>query len=324
MNRIIKLALLIGLSGISLNTFAADAPSNLIATWAGDTTLSLDWSDVDDVLWYYIYYGTTTGSGSSYEIEWVDLIEQSDFLLEWLLPETTYYISVTSVDEFGSESDPAEELVVDTLALWETWEIVNFKAEQVTLIDDTTFEIQFSANLELGDSAQRAFIVENVLTGEELVVDISEVLVGDTRSVIVVLWSSLQTNTEYKVTVLDIRDENQNTIESWINAFVNFTTPEQFISELESAWPESIPEPISEPTPVIESDPLPQEAPLWEDASSNNAGTTIDSEVIADNTTQTASENEKLPQTGPEHWILLFMSFLIAGGIYKMSSQKES
>jgi hypothetical protein len=117
------------------------------------------------------------------------------------------------------------------------------------------------------------------------------------------------------VTVLDISDAMGNTIESGIDAFINFTTPSDFTPELESAGPEALepevplveevtiePEVTVEPTAELPVESV-TPAPLG-----NNAGTTIST---TGNTLNAAQENDNLPKTGPEHWVLAFIALLL-------------
>jgi hypothetical protein len=93
----------------------------------------------------------------------------------------------------------------------------------------------FSLDMEAGSSAQRQFIIENTNSGEEIGVDISDVVPGKPQNILALLDGTLQPSTQYKITVIDIRDKEGNTIESGIDAFVNFATPDVFMTALESA-----------------------------------------------------------------------------------------
>lgn len=323
MKMLLKLWILFGLASFVNPLFAWEAPENLQVLEASDSSISLDWDDVENALGYYLYYGTKTASGSSYEVEGIDLIDESTYVLEGLDADTRYYIAFTSVDDFGTESEYSEELEYMTLIQGEESQAVSFRISEVEVIDESSVELLFSTDLETGVSATRDFIIEDKNTWVEVPVDISDVLDGEPRKVIVVLGTELVVNTEYKVTVLDISDAGGNSIESWIDAFINFTTPSEFTPELESAGPETeeettevVEEPVvvEEEVPEVKDEPT-QPAPLW-----NNAGTTIST---AENTLSTAVENEKLPQTGPEHWILGFIAFMLAGGLYYISRKKS-
>ena len=342
MKSILKIVVTFFLISLFSVSYAGLAPENLKVLETSDSSISLDWDDTQDVIGYYIYYGTQTASWSSYEVEWIDLIDESAYVLEGLVPETRYYIAMTSVDEFGTESAYSDEIEYETLKQGEVSQAISFRVNNVSVIDATSIQLEFSTDLETGPSATRAFIIEEESTGTEIPVDISDVLNGEPRSVVVVLGWELTIDTKYKVTVLDISDAQWNTIESWIDAFINFTTWSSFTPELESAGPE-------ETTPELEETPVEETAtPVVDDTQGNgsqgtignNAGISIatgsdDSQAeiwnnggtnisISENTLSAAWENGKLPQTGPEHWILAFIAMLLAGAVYYMSSRKES
>lgn len=303
--------------------FAGNAPENLQILEASDESISLDWDDVDDVIGYYVYYGTHTASWSSYEIEGIDLIDESELILDDLSADTRYYIAFTSVDEFGTESQYSDEVEYVTLMQGSESKAVNFRISDVSVIDETSIELIFSTDLEQWASATREFMIENKKTGVEIGVDISDVLDGKPRSVVVVLWSELEVGAEYKVTVLDISDSIGNTIESWIDAFINFTTPNSFTPDLESAWTEEV-VPVIEETPIVVEEVIQEDWNIEENIPAvvwNNAGTNIST---TENTLNTAWENTKLPTTGPEHWILACIALFLAGGIYYSLSRKHS
>lgn len=296
--------------------YATDAPWELQATMVSDTTIELDWQDVSDVLWYYIYYGEASGISDDYEIEWVDLIEESTFKLTGLKPETRYYIAITAVDDTWSESVTSPELEALTLTSWSESQAVSLRIMSAKAIDDTSIEMEFSLDMESWSSAGRQFIIENTVSWEELWVDISDVIPGKPRSILAILDGTLLPNSQYKITVLDIRDKDGNTIESGIDAFINFTTPEIFTTALESAGASE--ETTQEDTNIEEEEDTQVEevdSPIIDESTDtrspvplgNNAGTTISRADLSGNTLNAAAENDKLPQTGPEHWILLLV-----------------
>lgn len=308
---------------------ATQAPWELQVITVSGTSIEIDWQDVPDVLWYYIYYWESSWVSDDYEIEWVDLIENSEYELIDLNPETRYYIAITAVDDTGSESEKSPELEALTLSAWTESQAVSLRIMSANIIDDTSIEMEFSLDMETWSSAQRQFIIENNDTGEEIWVDISDVVPGKPRNVLAILDGTLQSNSQYKITVLDIRDKDGNTIESWIDALINFTTPEVFATELESAGTSQeevqvddtniddqeedaqIEENIADVEILDENTNLEAAWPLG-----NNAGTTISNEDLSGNTLNAAAENDKLPQTGPEHWILLLVGVMLSTGVF--------
>lgn len=317
------------------SAYAVETPSELRVLEVSDTSISLDWADVTDAIGYYMYYGTTSGSGGVYETEGIDLIDNNEFTITDLSPETNYFIAVTSVDEFGTESAFSPELQQATLLAGAKAQATSFRIKSVDVLGKDSLSFEFSADLENSPSAVREFIVAEKNSSIELGVDISDIDPTNPKGVIVVLSSELSPVTEYKVTVLDIRDTGGNTIESWVDAFISFMTPA--VIE-EQTQPETPAEPETQTwttqeeeteTPAVEEEEIPlnsagNEEELAAETNDGNAGVNLSKEDIGDNTTMTATENDTLPQTGPEHVLLILMALLISGTIYIIGTRKHS
>lgn len=309
--------------------YAAEAPKDLRTLEVSDTTILLDWEDVEGAIGYYLYYGTKSASGGTYDTEGINLIDESEFLVEELDANTDYYLAITSVDEFGTESSHSQELEQKTLAQWSVAEAVNFRIKGVEVIAPETLSFEFSGELETGAAAVREFIIEEKIAGTDLAVDISDIDPTDPKKVIVVLSWEMKPVTQYKVTVLDIRDADGNTIESWVDAFISFTTPavlDEEEPEEETPAPEVTPEEeTTENTNTEEEVELEAAGPEQETVEVNegNAGTNISTDELSQNTSMTAESNEKLPQTGPEHILLILMALLLSGWVYLMSHTKK-
>lgn len=304
---------------------ALNAPKNLEAVDVSDTSITLDWDDTSDAVGYYIYYGTQTASGGVYEEEGVDLIEESTFTLDSLIPETKYFIAVTAVDEFAGESEVSQELEYSTLKVGQKNQAGALRISDVKIIDATTLEFLFSLPINTQPTAPLEFRLEEIKTSDEIMIDIVEVDPTNSKNVIAVLNEWLKINTEYKVTVLDIEDTSGKTIASGIDAFLNFSTPTTFekqevlptpseditqVVDLNSASPENIDTPESTNQEV--------KTPLV----GNNAGVTVSNSSISQNVVQTAQENTNLPQTGPTQWFLIIIALLAGGVIYFINARK--
>lgn len=305
--------------------YALEAPSDLRVTNASDSELYLDWSDVEGAVGYYLYYGTSSWKDSSYEVEWVNLIEDSEYILTDLQADTQYYVAVTAADESIVESDFSEEILYSTLSSWSETIATSLRIEEVNPIDETSIEMIFSKKLVTDSNAVREFILENSESRDEIYISLSEVDEENPYRLIALLDSELEENTEYELTVLDIQDESGGSIILWIDAFITFQT-ESFEGDVDmtSAGPESSEKSKDEEETVdeiiVEEDTEPTDTknpePNLEDDTVqewNNAWQTIS---IENNTSITAENTEKLPQAGPEHWILVFLAFLLASGIY--------
>ena len=306
------------------SVYATEAPINLRVLESSDTTISLDWEDVSWGIWYYLYYGTQSGINANYEVELVDMIEQSEYTIEWLMPETSYYIAVSTMDDFWVESPYSEELKHTTLASGSQSEAASFRIQGVDIIDRATLELQFSKKLNIAQSSTQAFLIEEKKSRKEMNIDIFQVNEDNTKNVLVLLASDLQENTEYRVSVLDINDEQWNTIESWIDAFIEFKTPDSFEKEVIQENTEVNPWKEDESTSLE----LNAAGPSWENIElvmqeeANNAWTTLSQSEIDNTTTQTAQSSTHLPQTGPAHWLLLSFSLLLSAAWYIVFNRK--
>ena len=230
----------------------------------------------------------------------------------------------------------------------------NFRIKEVELIDNMTLALDFSENLDTSADASRSFVIEDSKMGTELELTMSQIDDSDSKRVILLLGVALKENTQYKITVLEIRNENGNTIESGIDAFVNFTSPESFEKVSLNAAPEVKKEeveetpvvvtPITTPsnpiekTPVKTVSPKPNSTPAasnqvnitpltWTGGTkaASNVGVNItDEELDTNKVTKAATSNETLPQTGPELWFLFACIAIFGWGIFLVSYQKKS
>lgn len=336
---------------------ATPAPESLEVVESSSTSLSLDWEDTDAAEWYYIYYGTKPGEDWSYETEWIDLIEESEFTIDGLKPDTKYYIAVTATDETARESEYSKELEYRTLAAWQSEDVSwNLRIVDIQFIDEITLELEFSRQIESSAWARRGFIIEDTQMGTEIPVDISQVDMANPTKVLVLLWASLVENTDYKVTVLEIQDTAGNTIESGIDAFINFTSPESLSEDKLEAAPvvpvemqddalentdtsasevaeevkkgepreEEKKEVIVEKKEAVENTTAitPLEPEVTTKANGNAGVTVADEDLVSDKVTKAVTQNEKLPQTGPELWFLFACIAIFWAGISFVTQKK--
>lgn len=308
--------------------FAINAPENLRVSDSDNTSITIDWESVPGAIWYYHYLGTEPGK----YIDGIDLIDDTEYTISDIDPTKTYYISVTSVDEFGGESEYAEEISYwagISSVISSSW----FRVSDVDILDPTTIEVSFSRNLNPGVGATREFILEKTETGVETTIALSQISEANGKNIIAILDSPLQTETEYEFIVLEIQDTEWNNIESGIDSFISFTTPKSFTDDeivvegstfdLDSAWntPVSTSNNTNTTTGEVVSIDSNKNTSTgtsqvskgngW-DVNQWNAGVTLNNEDIV-NTATLAEENTKLPQTWPEHWVLVFLAMVVAG-----------
>ena len=318
--------------------FAIDVPTGLRVSDSDSSSITIDWEAVPGAIWYYHYIGTESWT----YVDGIDLIDGTEYTI-WDLDTTkTYFISITSVDEFGTESEYAEEISY--------WAGINsliissgFRVSDVEILDPTTVEVAFSRNLNRDIGSTREFILEKKETWVETQIALSQVSESNSKNIVVVLDTPLETDTEYELVVLEIQDVEGNNIESGIDSFISFTSPKSFSTEdeeseeeipiLDSAWSTPVAttnnntsENISETnnstnntntttndstSSSLNSENTAQNEEITTE-NSWNAGVTLSDEDVA-NTANTAEDNTSLPQTWPEHWLLVFLAMIIAG-----------
>ncbi len=286
---------------------------------SSDTSLSIDWEDVPDAIGYYLYYDTTTGETWGYSDGWIDLIDVSEYTIEWLQPDTEYFVGLTAVDLEWNESLFSPEAAFRT-----TWEVSAGPSGQEFALDDVTptaidtLTLSFNSELDTSPGAEREFLILNSITEEEVFVTAAEVDPQDPSKLIVVLDRDLIPEDAYNFTIISLADASGRNIESWIDGLTKFDVPAEFPSdepELNAAWDQSEQEPQEEEQ---EQESTPPANTGW-----GNGGQVISNEDMGKNTEVAAEKTEKLPQTWPEHILLLLlalflgMSFLIYQKIKK-------
>jgi len=348
----------------SISLYALEAPTNLRVSDSSSGEVTIDWESVPGAIGYYYYIWNESGQYT----DGIDLIDSTEYTISNIDDQKLYYIAVTSVDEFGSESAYSNEVSYSAL----TGTPINgngFRVRDVEILDEMSMYVNFSRELDSSDASPKDFIIEEKNTGIELLYTLAQVDSNDSSKILVILDSELKSETEYEITILDVRDSEWNTIESWIDAFLSFTTwnfsPEAVVEDetfnLESAsWGDidntqntgtSI-DPVdnfSENTSQsstnqgnvnssnvtqnstnqgnINSSSTNQDNTVNTNSSSQvtkasswnsawNAGVTISDDTYDDGVNQVATETEKLPQTGPEHIILILVAILLSAGMF--------
>lgn len=320
MNRVLK-SIFSGILFFQIfHVYAAANPTNVKISDAKNTSVMLSWDAVTDAQGYYLYYGTKSGVGGSYEKEVFDIITHTNYTLENLKENTQYFFAVSSVDALGEESGKSTEVTYTTLASSQAG--VDFRIESIEVVSPTQLEVRFSRNLENTMAASRIVMLEKKSTNQMIDTDTLKINTENPKILDITLQSSLQEDTDYDFTIVDIRDENGNTIESGINAFLTLHTPTTFSSDNQE--PENLNSAGEQETPIV-VDPTPVETPDTSSESTDiqdtnsqsyagNGGTNFTKEVVP-NINQTAQETEKLPDTGPAEWILGLIALMLSSMI---------
>lgn len=278
---------------------------------AYDDSLSVMWAKQPGALGYYIYYSKTPSEWKTYESLVPDFISGTGGTITWLSPETTYYVAIVAVDENGEESAYSPEATFKTQASGTSPKLA---VKQVKVVSDNSFKLIFNVGLDTNPEAIRDFkIVDQTNGGLEKEVKKTEVDPTDFRNVLIDLAAPMWENTKYVVTVVTLQDKNGKTIESGIDGIISFVTPSSFTIEN-----------IENQNVVVNTTNIPElnsgdvEA---EQAATTTTGATQTSWMKGQNiqleemkktvTTSVAQDSKKLPQTGPEHIILLIVSLLV-------------
>jgi len=343
MKIISRVSLFLALCLFSYSSFALDAPTNLRVSDSANGEVSIDWQAVPGAIGYYYYIGNESWQYT----DGIDLIDDTQYTISDISEEKVYYIAITSVDEFWSESAYSNEISYSGL----TGTPINgnwFRVSEVEIIDEFSMYIKFSRSLDPSDTSPKDFIIEEKNTWLEALYTLARVDTDDTSKVIVIFDSELKPETEYEITVLDVRDSDGNNIESGIDAFLSFTTSnfspetvkEDETFDLESASWDIVSTTENTQTrdnalswSIIPSTEITQagentlpnseennssSVPFTKSSSNNagNAGVTVTWDVNDDAMNQVATETEKLPSTWSEHILLALLAMLLSTWVF--------
>ena len=287
------------------------APSNIVLDNATSTSLKFSWSWAPDALWYYLYWGTKSWVNGTYENEEITPIEGINYELTGLSPGILYFIALSTVDSSGTESALSQEVSFSTIKSGTSSSGDDFSLKEVKTLSLSELEFTFSRDLEDSPTAKREFIIKSS-TGKEI--SVASTQIGEDKNTLqVFLGQDLEYATSYQVTVLAIKDTTGKTIENGIDALTQFSTPSSFEDmqvELNSAGPEETTQ-----TGTTSENPLPTLTGSVTLLTGETGGKILSWNEVEKHTIIAAKQNDNLPQTGPEHIILLILA-LLAGGIY--------
>ncbi len=290
------------------------------------TTLTIEWQEAEDALGYYVYYDTTTGETAGYENESAELIDGTEYTIEWLTEDTDYYVALTAINIDGEESLFSPEAILKTAGWESNWELFALESVEATAID--TLTLTFNSVVDDSSDSDREFLILNGITGEEVFVTASTVDENDGSKLDIILDRDLILGDNYDFTTISIVDAEGRNIESGIDAITNFQVPTVFETPepvLASAGdvPESLP---IEPGP-IESQTQSEPEPVSQEAATTggNSVTLVSTDDIEKNVEVAAKKTEELPQTGAEHILLLILALILGFGVFSyFGSRKNS
>lgn len=293
-----------------------------------ETSLSLDWNDLEGALWYYIYYSKQSGATDGYDFEWVDLIESSETTLENLERDTTYYIALTVVDDNGNESQFSPEASFATGNQSSTpVESSTFALDGVVVLSANQIELEFNAALDNSENAVRELRIVEKQSGSEVFVSESSLNSTSSNKLIATMSTDLVEEAQYNVTVVSIQDINKNNIESGIDWISTFIVPRWSTTSYEETnqIPVEVVDlevevPVESEVEVPELNAAGTDATNTEDQS--KAGQQLSDDEIMKTAELAAKDNEALPETGPETVFLLLLAILLGWGLFFLHSRK--
>jgi len=300
MKGLFKLISILGLSFFfMLNSFAIDATSNVKTTIIDENSINLSWEPVEWAYMYYVSYWKISWSAADYE-NVSDFVEGTWTVISWLEKGSTYYFSVTTLDEWGDESTFSEEVVID-INEWGTVEDVNtlFSLESIRMIDSTEIELTFTNNLDSTEWTEREFSIYNKSDKLDSIWVISTELVEDNnKKLILLLDTELVEWVEYEIVVIAVKNKLKQNIKSWIDSIDTFI----YNGEVK-------------PDPIELKAALPVNSwPSWAD---------IEWEKKIKPTVATvAVEPKVLPKTGSEHILILILSIILASLVFIFKFKK--
>lgn len=299
-----------------LSALAIDAPSNLETISKTNSSVDLKWDLVEGASMYTVYYWTESGFDSYYQ-EITDFTEDNTLTVE-NLEEWTYYFSVVAYDSVWEESSYSNELMIDINSVEETTnqsfettdivvdQTVDFVLESIEQTAYNKLVLTFSQELDNSEEAVREFkIINKADSFDSFDVILSEIDEEDAKKVELTLDRDTTIWNEYELVVIAINNTNWENIESGIDSVETFVT-----AEIEEVVEEE----------VIELNSAAEEAPKEEVAWPT--GENIDPETIEKTTLVVAENTEKLPQTWPEHILMLILSIVLWALVFVFKFKK--
>ena len=199
-------------------SLAINAPSYIDLNSKTSSSISISWENMDDAYRYYVNYSTETWLNNGYDNQSDELLTNSYELVD-LPTNSTYYISVISVDKVWEISIFSDEIIVD-ISDWTDENINddNFILESVNVASSNILELIFSGPLDNSTDAVREFKITNKNDSlDKFEVISSEINELNNNKLYITLDENIEIWNEYEVVIIAITDSNGNNIESWID-----------------------------------------------------------------------------------------------------------
>ena len=242
-------------------TLLAAVPSDVIdlSATAGDGSVTLNWTAAEDedglILEYKIYYGASSvqSADQAYESETYTDSDQVSFTISELENGTTYYFSMTAIDDEGNESSNYSSEVAATPQAPDT-EAPSIAGHEV--LDPQSVQVNFSEAVTNADPQ-----VTFSAPARDQEFGIRELTITGDRAIIIVVDQPLLATTDYQVTfTTPWTDSAGNSAE---NLVYNFTSPAEGLSSGEDL--EAAPSAETAPAEEVAEEPAAEEGLLSND-----------------------------------------------------------
>lgn len=192
---------------------------------SSDTSLDISWWDVEWAFWYYIYYSEDPRTLDWYDDPVAEFVEENKYSITDLKKLTKYYISIRVVDQDANELGYSDEVYFITN--WSKTDSSGFWLSNVKV--DKLDKILLTFNSPLDKSANAERDVKIVKKWEELnLISIKSNEIKADNELLLNLEKELVVGWEYNLTVIMMKSETGDTIETWIDGLFSFVVPESF------------------------------------------------------------------------------------------------
>lgn len=312
---------------------------SMTSTW-----VSISWENLEWASWYLVSYWTKSSSGGVYENELPDLLKWTWAFIPELKEWTTYYVAVSAFDsEYNEEVSP--ELTFDyiwTSSVEETQEVktannnAEFSIDWVEVLNSKMIKVFFSNDLDVNNTPEFMLSPKNNKNSE---LAINNVSFEESNQVVLNLQNSMDVSTEYELVAISVTDVNNNTIESWIDWMVTFSSPVEFEwetnIELNAAPIEN--NNMNDSQEGNNSQNNTNAASQQEEINNTNSGAEMNSAWEEDNLVEwnevtwgeeldSASlvENaESLPTTWPKEFLVLILALMLGWAVFFFARKKS-
>lgn len=281
-------------------SFAIDSPTNLKVESSTDNSVVVTWDEPENAIMYYVYYSKNSGINGAYDNS-TDLVEWNSTEITDLVKWETYYFSVTWFDENWEESNNSDEISYTVNAGAPSLES-DFALDWVSVVSYDKIELTFTNPLDDSEDAIREFKITNKADPLDTFEVISTELDEDDKSIVeLTLDKDTKIWNEYEVVIIAITSSEWKNIESWIDNIETFTVNEIIDTDIVDEWVE------------LNAAWIDDANPAW-----TNLGTWTNDET----TLELAGKQTSLPQTWPEHVLMLILSIILWALIFIFNYKK--